>query len=79
MAEIIALGGSWLLTYGCEYINFPIDLPVLNIVAVYICIMEIVSCIENLAVLNPKLMELFKPYLQKLKQFTETENEEQDD
>ena len=67
LSEIIAVGGAWLLEYAIAYINLGIDLPMLNIVAVYICIMELVSIIENLCFINPAMNKLFAPYLEKLK------------
>ena len=50
-----------------EYIKLGVDIPALIGVASYICIMELVSIIENLALLNPALYKLFKPFLNKLK------------
>lgn len=67
LSEIIAVALSGLLEYGMVYINLGIDLPVLNIVSVYICAMELVSIMENLCEVNPGLAKLFKPYLEKLK------------
>ena len=67
LSEIIVVIGAGLLEYGAEYINLGIDLPALFAVASYICIMELVSILENLAMLNPSLHKLFKPILNKLK------------
>lgn len=68
LSEIIAVAGSGLLEYGLNYIEIGIDLPLLNVVAVYICAMELVSILENLAEVNPMLAKLFRPYLEKLKE-----------
>lgn len=67
ISEILVAIGSGLLPYGLTYINFNIDLPVLPVVAVYICLMELVSSIENLCDVNPQLADLFGPYLKKIK------------
>lgn len=67
LSEIMAVGGAWLLEYALDYINLGVDLPMLNIVAVYICVMELVSVIENLCFINPAMNKLFAPYLEKLK------------
>ena len=75
LSEVIAVAGSGLLEYGLVYVNFGIDLPVLNIVSIYICSMELVSIIENLCEVNPSLAKLFRPYLEKLK----TQNDERGD
>lgn len=67
LSEVLTIFGSWLIEYSFDYINLNIDVPVLEGVAVYICIMELVSILENLAEINPSLAKLFKPYLEKLK------------
>lgn len=68
LSEVIATIGAGLLEYGVQYIDLGVDVPVLNIVAVYICLMELISILENLAEVNPRLAKLFKPYLEKLKE-----------
>ena len=67
LSEILTVLGAGLLQYGVHYINLGIEIPALVGVASYICIMELVSIIENLAILNPSLYKLFKPFLHKLK------------
>ncbi len=68
LAEVVAVFGTGLLEYGVQYVNIGIDIPLLPVVSAYICIMELISCMENLAEVNPILGKLFKPYLEKLKQ-----------
>lgn len=67
ISEILAVVGAGLLQYGASYINLGIEIPALIGVASYVCVMELVSIIENLAILNPQLFKLFKPFLNKLK------------
>ena len=67
LSEVLAVVLSVFLEYACDYIQLGIELPVLNIVSVYICLMELVSILENLCGVNPALSKLFKPYLEKLK------------
>lgn len=67
LSEILTVFGAGLLQYGADYINLGIEIPALIGVSSYICIMELVSIIENLAILNPSLYKLFKPFLNKLK------------
>ena len=67
LSEILAVGGAWLLEYAIGYINLGLSLPLINVVSVYICIMELISIIENICIINPRLYKLFKPYLEKLK------------
>lgn len=66
LSEIIAVAGAGLLEFGVKYVDIGVDIPVLNVVAIYICIMELISILENICEVNPKLCELFKPYLEKL-------------
>ena len=67
LSEVLAVVGAWLLEYGVTYIDLGVELPVLNAVAIYICLMEVVSIIENLCRVNPRMAKFFKPYLEKLK------------
>lgn len=67
LSELIAVGGSGLLEYGTQYIDLGVSLPLLNCVSVYVCVMELISILENLAEVNPELNKLFKPFLEKLK------------
>lgn len=73
LSEVIAVFGSWLLEYAINYIDLGVDLPLFKIVSVYICLMELVSILENLAEVNPTLAKLFKPYLEKLKEKSDKE------
>ena len=68
LAEIIAVIGTMLFEIGSNYVNIKIDIPLLTIVASYICAMEAISVFENLAEINPSLGKLLKPYLHKLKE-----------
>ncbi len=65
--EILTIAGAALCEYGIHRINLGIDLPMINVTAIYICLMEIVSVIENIAEVNPQLGKFLKPYLEKLK------------
>ena len=75
LSEILAVFGCYLLEYACEYIDIGIDLPILSAITVYISVMELVSIIENLCEVNPKLGKAFKPYLEKLKRSEENERD----
>lgn len=67
LSEVLAVIGSGALEYGAKYINIGFDIPMLESVALYICLMEFISILENLGEINPILGKLFKPYLEKLK------------
>lgn len=66
--EILTIVGAYLLQYAVQYIDLGITVPMVNAVAVYICLMELGSIIENLCKVNPTLYDLFKPFFDKLKQ-----------
>lgn len=67
LSEILAVVGSGLLEYGSNYFDMGVDFPLLKVVSLYICIMELISILENLGEVNPTLGKLFRPYLEKLK------------
>lgn len=75
LSELIAVVGAYLLEYGIQYIQLGVDVPLLKATAAYICLMELVSILENLAEVNPILGRFFKPYLEKLKTKGEESNE----
>lgn len=75
LSELIAVVGSYLLEYGLQYIQLGIDAPLLKATTTYICLMELVSILENLADVNPILGKFFKPYLEKIKTKEDKTNE----
>lgn len=75
LSEVIAVVGAYLLEYGIQYIQLGVDVPLLKATAAYICVMELVSILENLAEVNPILGRFFKPYLEKLKTKGDESNE----
>ena len=77
--EVLAVVGSALLEYALAYIQIGVDLPVIDVVSVYICVTELVSILENLAEVNPALARLFKPYLAKLNEVQPKDSEDKED
>ena len=75
LSEILAVAGAWLFEYGMTYINLGIDIPLVEAVVIYISVMEIISILENISALNPKLEKFFKPFLEKLKDKENKDNE----
>lgn len=67
LSEIISVVGAGLLEIAIQYVDIGVDIPILNTVVIYICVMELTSNLENLSEINPQLFSLFKPYLEKLK------------
>lgn len=75
ISELLVVIGSGLLEYGTSYVNIGVNLPLVESVTVYICLIEIASIIENICEMNPKLAKFFKPYLEKIKNM----NDEKED
>lgn len=75
ISELLVVIGSGLLEYGTSYVNLGINLPLVESVTVYICLIEIASIIENICEMNPNLAKFFKPYLEKIKNM----NDEKED
>lgn len=66
LTELVALFGSWLFNQGLQSSGLSIPFPVYETVVFYLCTMELISVLENLCEINPKLNGLFAPYLQKI-------------
>lgn len=65
--EVMAMAVAYFVEYAVAYINMGVDVPAVPAVTVYICIMELISILENICAVNPQMCALFKPYLDKLK------------
>ena len=72
--KIHAVIDSYGIEYAMRYVELGIQIPLVGAVVTYICIMELISIMENMCAVNPELSALFKPYLEKLK--GDEENEE---
>ena len=75
MGECLTVGGAWLLERLTGYLDLSFEIPLLKTVCIYICIMELVSILENIATISPGLAKLLSPYLDKLK---DKQNNEED-
>lgn len=65
--EVMAMAVAYFIEYAVAYISIGVDVPAVPAVTVYICIMELISILENICAVNPQMCALFKPYLDKLK------------
>lgn len=65
--EVMALAVAYFIEYAVVYVNIGVDIPTVAAVTVYVCIMELISILENICAVNPQMCALFKPYLDKLK------------
>lgn len=79
MGECLTVGGAWLLEQLTGYLDLSFEIPLLKTVCIYICIMELVSILENIATISPGLAKLLSPYLDKLKKETEKKDDENRD
>ena len=71
--EILAVAVAFLIEYSQTVIlSINFDIPIVKGVCIYIILMEILSVLENICVINPQLRKVFSPYLKKLR---EKENE----
>lgn len=66
ISEIMALVLANLLEYVEGYLSLGIEIPLMSAVAVYLCLTELVSILENLGEVNPTLKNFYGPYLEKL-------------
>lgn len=65
--EVMAMAVAYFVEYSVVYVNIGVNVPAVPAVTVYICIMELISILENICAVNPQMCALFKPYLDKLK------------
>ena len=73
IGEILAVAVAFLIEYSQTVIlSINFDIPIVKGVCIYIILMEILSVLENICVINPQMRKVFSPYLKKLK---EKENE----
>ena len=75
LSEILSAAGAGLAEYGASYVDLGFKIPLAIGVCSYICLMEAISIIENLCILNPNMAKFFKPVLNKLKEDETTEKE----
>lgn len=67
LSEMLAIGFAYGLEYAVKVIDLGIDIPIFYGVITYIVIMELISIIENICLVNPRLAKAFAPYLNKFK------------
>lgn len=65
--EVMAMAFAYFVEYAIVYVNIGVNVPAVPAVTVYICVMELISILENICAVNPQMCALFKPYLDKLK------------
>lgn len=78
VSEVLCIAGAYALPIGLQHLDVDFKLPVLGVVAAYICLMEAISAIENLCEVNPIFKKFFAPYLDKLKSNAENMTKERE-
>lgn len=73
LAELLTLIGAFGLQFATQSVDLGFSVPSLPIVAGYICLMELISIMENLGEVNPELRQLFSVFLEKLRNKDEDE------
>lgn len=68
--ELLALGVSAFCEYALPTVGVDIQLPIFTGIGVYICVMELGSCVENITKLSPELKGALHKYLGMYKQET---------
>lgn len=69
-----------LVDYAQVYIDLGVSIPVATTICVYICLMEIGSIIENVCVINPRIIpNKLQSYFQKLNSAKQSEKGEDDE
>ena len=71
LSEIMAIAVCWIIDFSLAYSGINIDLKIAGALCIYISIMELISVLENLGEVNPKLKKFLQPYLEKLRGETE--------
>lgn len=67
LMELIAIVAAYFIEFAVAYVHIGVNIPAVESVAGYICVMEIISILENVCAVNPELCALLKPYFEKLK------------
>lgn len=69
-----------LVDYAQAYIDLGVSIPVATTICIYICLMEIGSIIENVCVINPRIMpNKLQSYFQKLNNTKQNEENKEKD
>lgn len=55
LSEVIAIVVAYFVQYMLPTIGIPYSVPAVSVVTIYIVVMEVGSCIENLCAINPNL------------------------
>ena len=71
LSEVLCIVGSYALPFGLQFLDVNFSFPLVGVVGTYICLMELISAIENLGEVNPIINKFFAPYLEKLKSKSE--------
>ena len=75
--EIFTVFGGLIFEYSNTALGLGINIPLASAIAGYIAIMEITSITENICEINPRMANIFKPYLLNLDQQEKGDDDEE--
>lgn len=67
LSEVIALIVAYFVQYMLPLVGIPYSVPAVSVVTIYIVLMEVGSCLENLGEINPQLKEPLSKIFSQLK------------
>ena len=67
LSELLAMLLCSGIEYATNFLELGIEIPAAKVVAAYISLMETISIIENISIMNPGLSKFFSPYIEKLR------------
>ena len=76
VSEIVVMVLMYIIDIGAPVLGVNINLPLCQVVGLYICIMELASVIENIGTINPTLSKKLANIFQ---DFTKDKGEEEDE
>ena len=59
--EILAVVGSYGVEYAMQYVDIGIQIPLVGAVVTYICIMELISIMENMCAVTSNFLLCLSP------------------
>ena len=74
-SEILVMVLMYIIDIGAPFVGININLPLVQVVGIYICIMELASVIENVGAVNPQLSKKLSNIFQ---DFTKDNGEDND-
>ena len=75
-AEILAGGLACCLDYVMGIYDLGLNIALFSLYVPYVILMESISIVENISIINPRVGAFFAPFLQKINEKQEGENDD---